>query len=182
MRSNVLMDRDLGYLPGDLSEKSTSFQEVKERLSDRELEISILQKRLSLRASSAHAAGSTVTANEAPSKANKAMPQECDECKRKEKVIDQLYSKLEGLETAVESFVTGNALLSQTPKHSVPVASSSGKSSSPTSNLDLIMKNINELNNLITESRKDVEYVAVVLNSAVNSFNISMTLKLIPRI
>ena len=153
-------EKRIKELEGDLSEKSTSFQEVKERLSDRELEISILQKRLSLRASSAHAAGSTVTANEAPSKGNKAMPQECDECKRKEKVIDQLYSKLEGLETAVESFVTGNALLSQTPKHSVPVASSSGKSSSPTSNLDLIMKNINELNNLITESRKDVEYVA----------------------
>ena len=146
-------------LEEDLSKKSESVQTLKDRVSDRELEITILQKRLSLRANSAQAANATANTS---SHNVKPATQECDECKRKEKVIDQLYSKLEGLENAVESFVSGNALLAQTPKH-VPSTSSAiatGKTVSPTSNLDLILKNINELNNLITESRKDVEYVA----------------------
>jgi uncharacterized coiled-coil protein SlyX len=144
-------------LEEDLSNKSESVQTLKDRVSDRELEITILQKRLSLRTNSSQLASSTATSTTAD-KNNK--PQECDECKRKEKVIDQLYTKLEGLEQAVESFVSGSALIPQTPKHAPSTTASKPKVSSPTSSLDLILKNINELNSLITESGKDVEYVA----------------------
>ena len=86
-------------LEEDLSKKSESVQTLKDRVSDRELEISILQKRLSLRTHSAQNTNATNTAttstNTPPTKNPKS--QECDECKRKEKVIDQLYSKLEVL-------------------------------------------------------------------------------------
>ena len=147
-------------LEEDLSKKAESVQTLKDRVSDRELEISILQKRLSLRTHSAQNSNPTATTatNTPPSKSVKS--QDCDECKRKEKVIDQLYNKLEVLENAVESFVNGSPTLPKTPKHGSSSTSKGTMGTSPTSSLDLIMKNINELNNLITETRKDVEYVA----------------------
>ena len=147
-------------LEEDLSKKAESVQTLKDRVSDRELEISILQKRLSLRTHSAQNSNPTATTatNTPPSKSVKS--QDCDECKRKEKVIDQLYNKLEVLENAVESFVNGSPTLPKTPKHGTSSTSKGTMGTSPTSSLDLIMKNINELNNLITETRKDVEYVA----------------------
>ena len=149
-------------LEEDLSKKSESVQTLKDRVSDRELEISILQKRLSLRTHSAQNTNATNTAttstNTPPTKNPKS--QECDECKRKEKVIDQLYSKLEVLENAVESFVNGSPMLPKTPKHGSSMTTKGNVGSSPISKLDLILKNINELNSLITETRKDVEYVA----------------------
>ena len=154
-------------LEEDLLKKSESIETLKDRLSDRELEITILQKRLNLRASSATAAAAAAAtaANNTTNKNSKSVPEECEECKRKERVIDQLYLKLEALEEAVESFCSSNGLSPKTPKHQPPPTPSHfreknvSSSSASGFNLDVILKNITELNNLITESRKDVEYL-----------------------
>ena len=53
--------------------------------------MAILEKRLNLRGGTNSRPGSLA-------------PQKCDECKRKEKVIGQLYDKMEGLEEAVDAF------------------------------------------------------------------------------
>ena len=120
-------------LEKDLARKSDELEVVKDRLSDRELEVAILEKRLSLRSQQNGA---------------QKMTNGCDECKRKEKVIGQLYEKMEGLEAAVDAFCN---------KHNSP------KPLSPLSSdfdLDQIMKNISELNHLVTENERDVEYVS----------------------
>ena len=56
-------------------------ENVRDRLSDRELEVTILQKRLALR---------------------KSGSKECPECVKKEAVISDLYEKMAQLEMSVE--------------------------------------------------------------------------------
>ena len=82
-------------ITGDLSSNTTQvlenklrncnqeLEDVRERLSDRELEVEILQKRLSLRKSG-------------------SLSKDCSECVKKEAVISDLYEKMAQLEVTVE--------------------------------------------------------------------------------
>ena len=82
-------------------------------------------------------------------------PKSCEECVRKEKVIGQLYEKMEGLEEAVDAFCKDQQRQLVREK-SMGMGQSNQQQLQV--NLDQVIKNISELNHLVTENEKEVQY------------------------
>ena len=82
-------------------------------------------------------------------------PKSCEECARKEKVIGQLYEKMEGLEEAVDAFCKDQQRQLVREK-SMGMGQSNQQQLQV--NLDQVIKNVSELNHLVTENEKEVQY------------------------
>lgn len=138
---SVMMSNNVEILAGkvaalevELKAKTERLENATERLSDRELEISILQKRLELRSAR---------------KANAELlpfphPDGCSGCSKKDSLIVSLFEKVNLYETAILG-VTSEA------------ASASAKATDW--DLDAIMRNVGELNKLVAENDRTIEYV-----------------------
>ena len=123
--------KQVANLELELKTKNEKLETATERLSDRELEISILQKRLELRSARLK---------------SELAKEKCNGCAKKDGLISTLFEKVNLYETAI----TG-----------VTSSSSSGGRDYDISHwdLELIFRNINELNKLVAENVRTVDYV-----------------------
>ena len=126
-----LLTKQVEKLESKLKDRNEKLETATERLSDRELEISILQKRLELRGSSSGGGGS------APG--HSLLPKNCSSCARKDGLISHLFEKVNLYESAILG----------TPGESLEVKPW---------DLDTIMRNVGELNKLVAENERSVEY------------------------
>ena len=113
-------------LENKLKERNEKLETATERLSDRELEISILQKRLELRGGGAATGGGG--GNQAKN---------CSSCARKDGLISNLFEKV----NLYESAILGTESLEVKDW-----------------DLDHILRNVGELNKLVAENERSVEY------------------------
>ena len=107
-------------LENKLKDRNEKLETATERLSDRELEISILQKRLELRGG------------------GKNPDKNCSSCVRKDGLISNLFEKV----NLYESAILGTTETSEVQDW----------------DLDHILRNVGELNKLVAENERSVEY------------------------
>ena len=124
-----LLTKQVEKLESKLKDRNEKLETATERLSDRELEISILQKRLELRGSSSGGGGTAVS--------NPLLPKNCSSCARKDGLISNLFEKV----NLYESAILGTESLEV-----------------KTWDLDTILRNVGELNKLVAENERSVEY------------------------
>ena len=119
-----LLAKQVEKLENKLKERNEKLETATERLSDRELEISILQKRLELRGGAATGGGGNQAKN-------------CSSCARKDGLISNLFEKV----NLYESAILGTESLEVKDW-----------------DLDHILRNVGELNKLVAENERSVEY------------------------
>ena len=119
-----LLAKQVEKLENKLKERNEKLETATERLSDRELEISILQKRLELRGGAATGGGGNQAKN-------------CSSCARKDGLISNLFEKV----NLYESAILGTDSLEVKDW-----------------DLDHILRNVGELNKLVAENERSVEY------------------------
>ena len=122
--------KQVANLELELKTKNEKLETATERLSDRELEISILQKRLELRSARLK---------------SELAKEKCNGCAKKDGLISTLFEKVNLYETAITGVTS----------------SSSGSRDYDISHwdLELIVRNISELNKLVAENVRTVDYV-----------------------
>lgn len=123
------LSKQIGILELELKERTEKLDTANERLSDRELEISILQKRLELRSK-----------NNSNSSSNKNDLEKCLRCSKKDGIIINLFEKLNIYESAI-------------------LGSTSSKNEIMEWDMDVIMRNVEELNKLVAENERSIEYI-----------------------
>lgn len=123
------LTKQVAALETQLKDRSEKLETANERLSDRELEISILQKRLELRSS-------------ASLSKNEIDLLKCSRCTRKDGLISCLFEKVNLYESAILGTSTTDN--NDNVKHW---------------DLDVILRNVGELNKLVAENERTVEYV-----------------------
>ena len=115
-----LLAKQVEKLENKLKDRNEKLETATERLSDRELEISILQKRLELRGG------------------GKNPDKNCSSCVRKDGLISNLFEKV----NLYESAILGTTETSEVQDW----------------DLDHILRNVGELNKLVAENERSVEY------------------------
>lgn len=128
------LTKQVAALEVELKDRSQKLETANERLSDRELEISILQKRLELRTSS-------LNKNGGGENSSIGDLLKCSRCTRKDGLISCLFEKVNLYESAILGTSPCND--NNDVKHW---------------DLDVIFRNVGELNKLVAENERTVEY------------------------